>query len=385
MILKRRVAIVGAGWSGFRSISPDLSYKELMYDAAVQAYEDAGIDPRRDVDSFVTVGEDYHEGISIFDEYVPDQLGALHRPVQTIAGEGIHGLAASVMQILTGQLDVLVVEAHSKASNILTLPYILAFAFDPVYNRPLNVHPSYVAGMDMLRYLADTDTPHEACATVVTKNRGNALRNPLAAYGATLSIDDVLASQPIAEPLTRLECAGPADGAIVFVLASGKTALSLTDSPIWIRGIGWANDTFTLENRPWGDARYARAAGEMAFQNAGIKSPRQEIDFAEIDDTYAYKELQHLEALGLCPAGGAGEWTLAGETQLEGGLPVNPSGGALGQGHLLDATGLARVLEVVLQLRGQAGPRQIEDAEVGLAFGWRGVPTTGGAAVVLSN
>ncbi|NIV39129.1 MAG: acetyl-CoA acetyltransferase, partial [Anaerolineae bacterium] len=76
----REVAIVGAGWSGFRSITPDLSYKELMYDAAVQAYEEAGIDPRRDVDSFVTVAEDYNEGTSIFDEYVPDQLGALHRP-----------------------------------------------------------------------------------------------------------------------------------------------------------------------------------------------------------------------------------------------------------------------------------------------------------------
>jgi acetyl-CoA C-acetyltransferase len=123
----------------------------------------------------------------------------------------------------------------------------------------------------------------------------------------------------------------------------------------------------------------------MAFRTAGIKSPSKEIDFAEIDDTFAYKELQHLEALGLCPAGAAGEWTIEGVTELTGDLPVNPSGGALGEGHLLDATGLARTLEVVLQLRGEAGERQIDDAEVGLAFGWRGVPTTGGAAVVLSN
>jgi acetyl-CoA C-acetyltransferase len=123
----------------------------------------------------------------------------------------------------------------------------------------------------------------------------------------------------------------------------------------------------------------------MAYRTAGIKSPRQEIDFAEIDDTFAYKELQHLEALDLCPVGAAGEWTLAGGTELTGEFPVNPSGGALGEGHLLDATGLARTLELVLQLRGEAGQRQIDDAEVGLAFGWRGVPTTGGAAVVLSN
>jgi acetyl-CoA C-acetyltransferase len=219
---------------------------------------------------------------------------------------------------------------------------------------------------------------------VVAKNRANALLNPLAGFGAAVSVDDVLASEPIAEPLTRLECASHSDGSVVFVLASGETAQVLTDTPIWVRGIGWANDTFWLESRPWGDARYARAAGEMAFRNAGISSPRQELDFAEIDDTFAYKELQHLEALGLCPPCAAGEWTMEGGTELTGEFPVNPSGGALGEGHLLDATGLARVLEVVLQLRGEAGQRQIDDAEVGLAFGWRGVPTTGGAAVVLS-
>jgi len=381
----REVAIVGVGWSGFRTITPDLSYKELMYEAAVKAYDEAGIDPRRDVDSFVTVAEDYNEGTSIFDEYVPDQIGALQRPVHTIPGEGIHGLAAAVMQILTGQFDVVVVEAHSKASNILTLPSIMAFAFDPVFNRPLAAHPYYVAGMEMMRYLAETGTTHEECASVAAKNRSNALLNPLAGYGALVSAADVLASEPVAEPLTRLECAGHSDGAIVFVLAAGATARTLTDNPVWVRGVGWANDTFWMESRPWGESRYAQVAAQMAYRTAGIKSPRAEIDFAEVDDTFAYKELQHLEGLGLCPPGAAGEWTISGGTELSGEFPVNPSGGALGQGHLLDATGLARTLEVVLQLRGEAGQRQVEDAEVGLAFGWRGVPTTGGAAVILSN
>ncbi len=237
----------------------------------------------------------------------------------------------------------------------------------------------------MLRYLAETGTTRRECACVAAKNRNNALLNPLAGYGAAISTEDVLASQPVAEPLTRLECAGHSDGAIVFVLASGETARALTDTPIWVRGVGWANDTFWMESRPWGQARYAREAAQMAYRTAGIKSPRAAIDFAEVDDTFAYKELQHLEALGLCSPGVAGPWSAEGGTALSGEFPVNPSGGALGQGHLLDATGLARVLEVVLQLRGEAGPRQIEDAEVGLAFGWRGVPTTGGAAVILSN
>ena len=90
-----QVAIVGVGYSGFRTITPDVSYKELIYEAAVKAYEDAGVDPRRDVDSFVSVAEDFNEGTSIFDEYVPDQLGAVLKPVHTISGEGIHGLIAA--------------------------------------------------------------------------------------------------------------------------------------------------------------------------------------------------------------------------------------------------------------------------------------------------
>ena len=105
----------------------------------------------------------------------------------------------------------------------------------------------------------------------------------------------------------------------------------------------------------------------------------------ETDDTYSYKELQHLQALGLCGFGEAGKLTEEGVTQSDGDLPVNVSGGSLGCGHLLDASGLAHVLEVVLQLRGQAGARQLPDVHTGLAFGWRGVPSTSGAAAVLSN
>jgi acetyl-CoA C-acetyltransferase len=294
-------------------------------------------------------------------------------------------MAAAVMQILTGQFDVIVVEAHSKASNILTLPHILAYAMDPVFNRPLAAHPYFIAGMEMQRYLVETGTPMEACAQVAVKNRRNAMINPLAGHGADLTLADVLLSDPVAEPLTRLECASHADGAVVFVLAAGETARALTDEPIWIRGIGWANDTFWMESRPWGQADYAYIAGQMAYRTAGIKNPPLDLDFAEIDDTFAYKELQHLEALGICRPGYAGPWTLEGGTELHGEFPVNPSGGSLGEGHLLDCNGLARVLGVVRQLRGVAGEGQIEDAQVGLAFGWRGVPTTGGAAVILSN
>jgi acetyl-CoA C-acetyltransferase len=128
------VAIIGIGWSGYRPLSPEFSYKELMYQAAAMAYADANVDPRRDIESFVTVAEDFHEGTSIFDEYVPDQIGGVLKPVHTITGDGLLGLATAYMLIRTGQFDLVAVEGHSKASNNLSLPEVTAYAQDPVLN-----------------------------------------------------------------------------------------------------------------------------------------------------------------------------------------------------------------------------------------------------------
>ncbi|MGQ9492383.1 MAG: thiolase C-terminal domain-containing protein [Anaerolineae bacterium] len=383
--MPKEVAIIGVGYAGFRALTPEVSYKELMYEAAVKAYEDAGVDPRRDIESFVTVAEDFTEGTSIFDEYVPDQLGAMLKPVHTISGEGLHGFIAAYLQILTGATDIVAVESHSKASNILTPDEIMAFALDPVYNRPLRVNPHFIAGLEMNRYLCETGTTREQCALVVAKNKHNALYNPLAAYGASITVEDVLQSGMVSYPLSRLDMSPRADGAIVMVLAAKERAEELSDIPIWVRGVGWCNDSFSLENRDWLNAIYAAKAGEMAYRMAGIRTPWQEVDFAEIDDTFSYKELQHMEALRLCRPGEAGLLIEDGATEIGGDFPVNPSGGSLGMGHLLDASGLARLLEVVLQLRGEAGQHQLPDVGTGLAFAWRGLPTTSGAAVILSN
>jgi acetyl-CoA C-acetyltransferase len=383
--MSKRVAIIGVGWAGYRPLTPEVSYKELTYEAAVKAYADAGVDPRRDVDSFVTVAEDFIEGTSIFDEYVPDQLGGVLKPVHTIGGDGLHGLATGYMLIQTGLAEIVAVEAHSKASNVLTLPGIIAYAQDPVLNRPLGLNTEFVAGLEMNRYLFESGTTLEQCAAVVVKNRRNALQNPLASFGADLTLDEALEGPPLAWPLYHHHTAKHADGAIVMVLASGEQAESLRNQPIWILGMGWCNGAPSLESRDWSDLGYIRKAANMAYHQAGIAQPSQAIDFVEIDDTYAYKELQHLEALGFCRMGEAGPLTEDGATEAEGELPVNRSGGSLGMGDLLDASGLARALEVVLQLRGAAGSHQLEGVEVGLAQSWRGVPTTSGAVAVMSN
>jgi acetyl-CoA C-acetyltransferase len=380
--ISERVAVVGVGHAGFAPLTAGLSYKELMFEAAQRAYADAGVHPRTDVDSFVTCAEDFLEGTSIFDEYTPDQLGAALRPMHTVTADGLHGIAVAVMLIRSGIAEVVAVEAHSKASEAVTLDRIVDFAQDPVLARPLGINPAAVAGLEMRRFMAETRTTEEQVARVVVKNRRNALANPSAAYPALLSVDQVLASEPVAEPLRAAEVAGRADGSVVAVLASERAARRLADRPVWVTGVGWSQDAPSLESRSWGEARAVRLASERAYAMAGLRHPRRALSLAEVNDVYAYKELQHLEALRLARPGEAGPATEEGATERDGELPVNPSGGALGRGHLFEAGGLAQALECVLQLRGEAGERQVPGARAALAASWRGVPTTSAAVAI---
>lgn len=382
--MKERVAIVGIGVEGFSSVSPSLSFKELTYAAAVKAYQEAGLRPK-EIDSFITASEDFMEGYSIFDEYVPDQMGAVMRPVHTVTADFLQALGVGCMMIQTGRFRTIAVEAHSKASNVKTLDEVRAFALDPVYLRPLKENAEFLAGMEMTRFLEMTGNTEEQCARVVVKNKMNAQKNPYAAYAAELTIDDVLSSEPISSPLKHLDASERADGAIMLVLASESEARALCTNPVWIEGIAW----FSGKGNPWSrnmeEADYARLAMRKACEMAKISDPWKELDFAEICDEYSYKELQHLEALGLARKGEGGHLTENGVTSLEGEFPVNTSGGSLGVGHTFEASGGMKVHEAVLQLRNQAGARQIKNAKKCLVQSWRGVPTATGAVAILSN
>src|SRR2546428_1367711 len=250
--------------TAFRPATPEYSWKELMFEAASRAYADAGVDPRTDVDSFITCAEDYYEGFGIFDEFVPDQLGAALRPTCTVSGDGLQGLANAFMQIETGLVDVAVVEAHSKASDIVTLEGVIEHALDPVWNKPLGAHPFVIAGLEADAYLRATKTPRRALAGVVRKNRQNALKNPLAAYAAKLEMDEVLSSEERFAPLRSLDIANPADGCVVLVLGSETAATKLHANPVWIRGVGWASDSPSLETRDWAGGEDAPPAAPMA-------------------------------------------------------------------------------------------------------------------------
>jgi acetyl-CoA C-acetyltransferase len=185
--------------------------------------------------------------------------------------------------------------------------------------------------------------------------------------------------------LRQLEVADRADGCVVVVLAAEARAREITEAPVWILGIGWASGSPTLESRTWGQADTVRLAAEMAYSQAEIADPGEEIDLAEVDDRYAFKELQHVEALGLVDVADLPDLLEEAELETDGDLPVNPSGGSLGQGDLFEANGLVRVLECVEQLRGEAGERQVDDAYVALAQSSRAIPSTSAAVAVLAN
>jgi acetyl-CoA C-acetyltransferase len=381
--MNERVAIIGVGMTAARPATEQLSFKELMFEAAQKAYADAGVEAQ-EIESFVTCAEDLSEGISIFDEYTPDQLGAAQKPMHTLTQDGLHGIADAVMQLRSGLFGLVVVEAHSKHSNLEKPDSILDYALDPVYNRPLGFNPHVIAALEMNIFLHARGITQAQCAQVVAKNRAHALKNIAAAYPMNLCAEDVASSPYLCYPLREAEMAKSADGCVVMVLANESRAKQAKPRPIWVRGVGFANDSPTLESRDWIEAQYIRCAADMAYRQAGIKNPASEIDFFEVDDSYAYKELQHLIGLGIFPqAVGAGRAVENGETGAAGKTPVNVSGGSLGIGHTLEASGLYRLAEIVFQLRGEAGPRQLEKAKVGMAQSWRGVPTTSGAVVIL--
>lgn len=413
--MSRKVCVIGIGHTDFNSITPDVEWKELMYEACQKAYVDAGVDPRKDVDSFITCAEDYLEGFSIFDEFVPDQIGAVLRPCCTVCGDGLYGLGTAYMQIKTGLMDVVSVESHSKISDLLTVGDILLHAFDPVFERPVTgpverpryggspeytkeapkplvgstkekqrVHPYFLAGMEMQNYLRTTGATEEECAEVVVKNKMNAFFNPLADYEAKISVENVMRSKYLFSPLKKLDISPNVDGAITFVLAEENTAKELGVEPIYLSGFGWSSETPWLSTRGM-LADYATKASQMAYKMAGITTPKKQIDVAEVDDRFSYKELQHLEAIGMARPGEAGQMLMEGELAKDGSIPTNLSGGSLGIGNCFEATGMQKALEIITQLRGHAAKRQVADAEVGLAQAWRGIPSGSGAVAIFER
>jgi acetyl-CoA C-acetyltransferase len=371
------VRIVGVGAAGFKPSVPELSTRELMFEAAALAYRDAGIDPRKDVDSFITTSEDLWEGWSISDEMVPDQLGGAGRPVCTIPGDGITGLGNAAMQIESGLAQVVVLEAHSKASDVLDKEAVEDLAQEPSLMRPLGMGSDTLAALEMGAFLGGSGFGIEDCDEVIANSRRRGSANPLASFGANRGRRTGAGSEILSSPLRRADKAHYADAAVVVVLASTEWARKNKKEAVCVDGAAWSSSL------PWFDggdptvAGYARASFERAWKQAGLAHGLRSFDLVEVDDTYSFKLLQHLLSLSNDKAEAAA--VLSGE-----GPVVNPSGGSLAVGNLIEASAMHRLYEAVLQLRGDGGRRQVQGARRALVQSWRGVPTATGGVAVLS-
>jgi acetyl-CoA C-acetyltransferase len=286
-----------------------------------------------------------------------------------VCADYLHGFASAVMQIRTGHFEMVVVEAFSKASNILLKDELLHFAFDPVFGR-LGVSPHYLAAIEMQRFLGASDYDLLDVAEVARRNRERGIGNPAAPYGAAMSLEDVLEARPVAAPLTEVMIARHADAAVVVVLGTEEAAARFAAAPVAVLGTGWASGDSAVERRDLEGSEGTAVAARLALEEAGIEDPATEVDVFYLSDLYPHRQLMHMEAIGIYGAS----------------LPaVNPDGGALAGGDLIEATGGARVVDAVRQLRGDAGPHQVEGAGTALVHGWRGPPTDSCAVAILGR
>ena len=370
-----RVGIVGVGYEGFRPAITDLSTRELMFEAAAKAYADAGVDPRADVGSFICCTEDLWEGWSIADEMVPDQVGGARRPVCTVPGDGITGMGHAVMQIRSGLADVAVVEAHSKVADVLDKAAVEDLALDPAFQRVTGANSDALAGLEMSAFMKNVGVSRSDLSIAIRAEKERALRNERASYAGRYGLEEIGGAEPIAAPLRKYDRAEYAEAGIVLVLASEKWIRKNKKEAVLIDALAWRSTTPWFEGGSLESADYARSCFVEVTKEARVRG-LSAFDVLEVDDTYSYKLIQHLVSMGLAKADAL--------RMAESHRGLNPSGGSLGVGYFIEATGLHRVLECVLQLRGRAGGCQVKSPASAFAFSWRGNPTASGAGVAMS-
>ena len=360
-----RAAVVGIGLTPFRDSADDRLYHEHDYEAARLALADAGLD-RGEVDTVICSGWDAVDGRTISDMHTAMSSGGYLKDSSHVGEDGIMALAYAYMRIASGLFDVALVTAHGHAES--SFETVSNVVFDPLFVRPLG--PSHLVSLALQAsaYLHRHGVSDELAAQVAVKNRANGAGNPRAHLQSPVSREDVLSSDPVCYPLRALECPPQSVGGVALILASEDAARRISDRPVWVSGISWAIDSYDLGSKELYRLASLAAAAEKAYAMAGIANPLDDLDAAEVHDITPYHELMAYEALGLAAEGAAARLFEAGETALGGRLPVNPSGGVL-CANPYGASGLLRVTEAAMQLRGEAGDQQVAGAKRALAHG----------------
>ena len=377
-----RVAIVGAAQTKYHPNRCDVNEAELAYEAIKQVLEETGL-TLSDINSVVTCCQDAWDGRTIASLNLQNVVGAHFGHEFTVAEDGINAAYVAMGQVLSGDCEVVLIESHMKESQG-EKSLIENSVFDAILMRQLGLDFTSAAALQARRYMDKYGTTPEQCAKAVVRNHRNAKNNSLAQGSMNITVDDVLRSGILASPIRLLDAKPVSDGACALIMTSEEKAKKLVKKPVWIMGASNCYETHYLGDRELADCDALVKAAKKAYSMADIHDPLSQIDVAEVSTEYSYQEPLWMEGLCFCGRGEGGKLADSTTIEMGGQLPVNPSGGVL-PGNPNGVAGMARVAEAVLQLRGEAGARQVNGAKVALAHGYTGICGQHQAVMILAN
>jgi len=369
----REVAVIGVGLTKFGELW-DRSFRQLTAEAGSKAIFDSGIDGK-DIDAMYigSMSSGRFIGQEHIGALVADASGFAHMHIPATRVEGAcasGGLAIrqGYLSIASGMNDVVVVGGIEKMNDVggSAATETLATAADQEWEAFFGVTFPGLYAMMATRHMYEYGTTKEQLAQVAVKNHANGVKNPYAQYQMEITVDKVMNASPVAEPLGLLDCSPVTDGAAAVVLCAADKAKEYTDNIIKILGSGQASDTLSLHGRDHLTTVDATVhAANMAYKQANLTPT--DINVAEVHDCFTIAEICAIEDLGFVEKGKGGMAVENDITTLHGKIPVNTSGGLKSKGHPVGATGVAQIVEITQQLRGQADQRQVNDARIGLA------------------
>ena len=367
----REVAVIGIGMNKWGEIW-EYSIRDLLTESTLLALDDAGIDK---VDAMY-IGC-MSSGLFCDQEHLgsmgPDMAGLCPTPgirIESACASGGLAFRTGYMHVASGMADTVMVTGVEKMTDVDggKATFALATAAEQEYEVYNGVTFPGLYAMMANHHMNKYGTTRDHLAQVAVKNHHNGSMNPLAQYRMKVTADQVKNAVMVSDPLTLLDCSPITDGSAAVILCSMDKAKKLTKKRlVKITGSGHASDTIQLAHRE--DLSFLKStavAAEEALKMAGKKT--SDIDFAEVHDCFTIAEIMVIEALGFADRGKGGPATADGKTALDGDIPINASGGLKSKGHPVGATGVAQIVELTKQIRGEADKgRQLKKANVGLA------------------
>ena len=377
----RSVAVIGIGETKMGKL-PDRSLRDLIMEAGSKAIADAGIG--KDRIEALYMGNFNAQYLCLQGHMGPlasEVLGLGNIPTLRIEGACASGGLAfrqAFIAIASGLYDVVLVGGVEKMTHQPTEVVTTGIAGAADVDLEVNNGATFPSIFAMLanRYFYEYGDVRDAMAMCAVQNHENALLNPDAQMHKRITLDQVKEGFPVSYPLTVFDCSLVTDGSAFIVLAAADVAKKLGGKrPVEVIGSGHAGDTLTIATKKSLTTLHATVhAAKQAYQMAGLKP--ENINLAEVHDCFTITQILNVEDLGFFDKGSAGKAIMEGKTALTGKIPVNVSGGLKAKGHPIGATGLSQIYEVVTQIRGDAGGRQVKNAEIGLTHNLGGTAAT---------